>query len=147
MAKVLIKKLNPVEHIENDEEALNRVQQALKSGGYLFMSVPQHRFLWSHADVIARHKRRYSRCELEKKLTSAGFEILFSSSFVSFLLPLMFISRFSQRTEYDPKAEFCISRFANRIGMLVLYVELAMIKAGVRFPFGGSRIVVARVMK
>ncbi len=53
-----------IEHIEEDTAALTQMYQALKPGGGLLITVPQHRFLWSAVDEMSYHKRRYHRNEL-----------------------------------------------------------------------------------
>ena len=78
-----------LEHIEQDEVVLQQINQALKPGGFVFITVPQHRWLWSGVDEYACHVRRYSADELHRKVTQAGFDIVRSASFVSTLLPVM----------------------------------------------------------
>ena len=48
-----------IEHIEQDVMALKEAHRALVPGGILFLSVPQHPFLWSAVDEHSFHKRRY----------------------------------------------------------------------------------------
>jgi trans-aconitate methyltransferase len=76
-----------IEHIEEDEIVLQQIHKALKRNGLLFISVPQHKFLWSNVDEIAYHKRRYSKEELILKVKKSGFEILDVNSFTSLLFP------------------------------------------------------------
>jgi len=82
-----------IEHIEEDDLVLSQVNSALKSNGVVIITVPQHMCLWSAADEYACHIRRYSKYEIEQKITNAGFEILRSTSFVTLLLPALFLSR------------------------------------------------------
>ena len=72
------------------------IRAATQTGGGTIIAVPQHPWLWSRADDIAYHQRRYRRGELEAKLRRNGFEVLFSSSFTALLLPLMAASRLRQ---------------------------------------------------
>ena len=73
-----------------DETVLRQVAKALRPGGRLLITVPQHQFLWSATDETAHHVRRYScQSDLRAKTERAGFHVLRVSSFVSFLLPLM----------------------------------------------------------
>ena len=80
-----------LEHIKEDTDVLRQIYLALKPGGYLLITVPQHQWLWSSFDVFSCHERRYSAKDLHKKIKHAGFEIIRSSSFVSGLLPVMYI--------------------------------------------------------
>lgn len=137
-----------IEHIEDDVAAINEIHAALKPGGFFILSVPQHMFLWSGFDEVGCHFRRYSAAELKNKLTDAGFELLVSTSFNSLLLPLMLLSRSLSRKDQsgqvDVLAELRLSRPMNRVLSAVLWVEFQLIRLGLRFPAGGSRMVVAR---
>jgi SAM-dependent methyltransferase len=136
-----------LEHIEEDEVVLAQIHQAIRPGGGLVLTVPQHPWLWSPMDEHACHVRRYTRQDLADKIRRAGFQILLSTSFVSLLLPAMLASRWLQpkdRKEFDPEREMRIPVVLNAVFEAVLRLELGLIRAGVSFPLGGSRLVVAR---
>jgi SAM-dependent methyltransferase len=136
-----------IEHIGEDETVLAQMHRALRPGGHLLLTVPQHPFLWSEYDVRAHHVRRYTGGELRQKLARAGFETVKMTSFVSVLLPLMMLSRLTRRTEspdYDPLAELRIGRMTNTLLERALDVERAVIRTGLPLPFGGSLLAVAR---
>lgn len=67
--------LDVLEHIEDDEQMLKDIKNALKEHGTFYISVPAHPFLWSHHDVVNHHYRRYTKNELKEKLRRAGFKI------------------------------------------------------------------------
>ncbi len=136
-----------IEHIEDDMAVLQGLHRALRPGGYLFLTVPQHRWLWSDADTHAHHVRRYARAELVARLKDAGFEPVRVTSFVATLLPLMAASRLWQRVsrrDYDIDADLVPPQPANAILEAVLRCERWLIRRGVSFPVGGSLVVVAR---
>jgi SAM-dependent methyltransferase len=134
-----------LEHIEVDKKALSNFSLALRSGGYLILSVPQHRWLWSLADTHAQHIRRYSRSELVSKVRTAGFQVCYMTSFVSLLLPLMWLSRsFSSNNNYDPMDEFNIPEWLNSALEFIMSLEIVAIKIGFVFPAGGSLLLLAR---
>lgn len=135
-----------IEHIEEDSIVLNSLANALKPGGMLFLTVPQHTFLWSAADDYAHHKRRYGRAELDAKLRSAGFEPIRYTSFVALLLPAMLFSRLTHRTaqRYDPRAEFALSPLLNRAFEVIANIEQWFIRLGISWPLGGSLLAIAR---
>jgi len=134
-----------IEHIEADELVLSNFHQALRSGGLLALTVPQHPWLWSAADAYAHHVRRYKRSDLLRKVRSAGFRIEYSTSFVSLLLPIMALQRTSSRKkQYDPDSEFKISPPLNFLLYLVMQIELVLLRLGLRFPAGGSLLLLAR---
>ena len=86
-----------LEHIEEDELVLKQMMHALRPGGGVVLSVPQHLWLWSNADKDACHVRRYRVGELRKKVQRVGFKVELETSFVSLLLPAMAASRISNR--------------------------------------------------
>ncbi|WP_420969530.1 class I SAM-dependent methyltransferase [Bradyrhizobium sp. B120] len=133
-----------VEHIADDELVLKGLRAATKSGGGTIITVPQHPWLWSRADEIVHHQRRYRRGELEAKLRSNGFEVLFSSSFTSLLFPLMMASRLKPRktSAVEDVYEFRLNPTINGLFRGILEAEVRMALAGVRWPAGGSRVVV-----
>ena len=56
------------EHVEEDDVVFGQMFRATKRGGGIMVTVPQHRFLWSAADVFGHHRRRYTGKELVKKV-------------------------------------------------------------------------------
>lgn len=142
----LIGAFDVFEHIDHDDLAAVRVADALRPGGVLIATVPQHSWLWSKSDDFAGHRRRYSGPQFNNLLASAGLEILYSTSFVTLLLPLALASRLAERLQegFDPSREFTISPLMNRILSLVMKIERAMIRTGASLPVGVSRLVVAR---
>jgi SAM-dependent methyltransferase len=135
-----------LEHIFDDELVLSQMHQAVRKGGGILVTVPQHSFLWSEVDEYSRHVRRYSVSELKAKVRRAGFKILRTTSFVSLLLPLMLMVRLKRRSSnkrFDPTAEFQLSAPANFVLKRAMDVERAMIRLGVSFPAGGSLLLAA----
>lgn len=135
-----------IEHIDDDHAVVAGMYQAVVPGGGLILTVPQHPRMWSLADEQAHHERRYTRKSLFDVVESAGFEVLWSTSFVSLLSPLMVASRLSGdgRRREDPYVDFRISPTLNATFERIGTWERRMIRSGVRFPVGGSRILVAR---
>jgi SAM-dependent methyltransferase len=136
-----------LEHIKQDELVLSQMYQATRKGGGILVTVPQHRFLWSASDEFARHVRRYQAPELIDKVSSAGFEVLRTTSFVSLMLPLLVLSRIKQRQSskaFDPNSELAVSAFVNTSMESILAAERTMIRAGLSFPAGGSILLAAR---
>ena len=136
-----------IEHIDEDTEVLAEMRKAVKPGGVVLVSVPQHRWLWSAADDFAHHRRRYRRRELGSKAEAAGFKVEAMISFVSMLLPLLMASRVWHRDRlagYDPSRELRFDRTVDRSLEAVMSSERWLIRRSVRFPAGGSVLLVAR---
>jgi SAM-dependent methyltransferase len=136
-----------LEHIEDDVGALHGCGRALRPGGVLLLTVPQHEWLWSPIDVYSQHVRRYRRAELLTKLETAGLAPVRCTSFVSFLLPLMYASRLRQRARrgsFEPEAEYRMSAALDRGFERVATAERRLIQRGAHFPVGGSLLCVAQ---
>jgi SAM-dependent methyltransferase len=135
-----------LEHVEEDELALAQMFKAVRPGGGVIVSVPQHKWLWNAGDDYAHHKRRYRRSELRAKLEAARFDVVRMTSFVSLLLPVMALSRVRRRhlSTYDPKSEYQAPRAIDRAMESVLETERWLIRRGISLPAGGSLVAVAR---
>ena len=140
-----------VEHIEEDETVLRQAHDALRPGGGIIVAVPQHPWLWSATDDAAHHVRRYRRGELEGKLRMAGFEILASTSYTSVLLPPMMMARMLGKRRGRGSSSAMVNDdemqpgpVANSLMKLILHLEVSATLHGMRWPVGGSRVVVAR---
>lgn len=72
----LITMFEVLEHIENDTQALKKVNDLLKAGGVFLLSVPSKAKLWGASDVITGHIKRYEKQELFSLLSKSGFEIV-----------------------------------------------------------------------
>src|SRR6185503_17513591 len=121
-----------LEHIEDDERAIAEIFKALKPAGHAIISVPQHMFLWSDQDRHARHFRRYGTHELRHRLESSGFEIRLKSSFVTLLLPALYLSRRAvrHRGNDEAAAELVLPPIVNRLFEWTLDIERRFIDLG-----------------
>lgn len=138
-----------VEHVADDDAVLCGLRRATRTGGGTIIAVPQHPWLWSSADEIGHHQRRYRHGELEAKLRRNGFDVVFSSSFTALLLPLMAASRLTERTRLgkgNVEREFSLGPTVNAVLKAILRAEVRLTLAGLRWPAGGSRVVVARAV-
>jgi SAM-dependent methyltransferase len=134
-----------LEHIKEDEIVLQQMYQAVKPGGGIIVTVPQHPWLWSEMDKVSGHWRRYGRKELQQKVRKAAFRVVSVRSFVSLLLPLMVGARLvKKRRVADDMSEFRIGRVLNRCLEKVMRLEYWLIRAGMSVPAGGSLLLIAR---
>jgi SAM-dependent methyltransferase len=135
-----------LEHIGEDEAVLRQLHRAVKPGGGLLLSVPQHPWLWSPVDSYSGHRRRYSADELIRRVENAGFRVLRRTSFVSLLLPAVALSRWRGRGRktFDPLQEFRLPDVLERAFAGAMTTERTLIRLGVSFPAGSSLMLVAR---
>jgi SAM-dependent methyltransferase len=135
-----------LEHIDEDEMVLNSMLRALRPGGGIAITVPQHPWLWSTADEHACHVRRYKMGELREKVLRAGFRLQFETSFVSLLLPAMLASRLTRQRvndQKDPLSELKLPALLNQVFGHIMDIERWLITNGLRFKLGGSRLLIA----
>ncbi|MCX6591229.1 MAG: bifunctional glycosyltransferase/class I SAM-dependent methyltransferase [Acidobacteria bacterium] len=67
--------LNVLEYLEDPAATLAALRDSLADGGRLLVLVPQGKRLFGTIDETLGHRRRFSRAELEKLLTDAGFSV------------------------------------------------------------------------
>jgi SAM-dependent methyltransferase len=65
--------INVLEHIDDDVGALSRLRSWLAAGGWAFVFVPAHPFLYGSLDEKYEHVRRYRSRRLRGALQAAGF--------------------------------------------------------------------------
>lgn len=82
-----------LEHQQDDGLFLRKCADLLKPGGYLFLSVPAGKWLWSDLDISLGHKRRYEIDQLRELLKRCGFQILFWNHWQVATLPIFFLWR------------------------------------------------------
>lgn len=139
-----------LEHIDADETAMARVHDALMPEGLFLVTVPQYPSMWSRLDELVHHKRRYTRVELTSKLAASGFDVLFVTSFVCTLFPLMLAARLRPRRRRleDESTQFqnevLLPGWLNAVFDRVMRIDEAVVRAGWSLPFGGTLVAVAR---
>ena len=67
--------INVLEHVERDREALEHIHSCLRPGGTAIILVPQDPKMFGVMDEVLHHKRRYTREELQEKMSTAGFNV------------------------------------------------------------------------
>jgi SAM-dependent methyltransferase len=141
-----------LEHIDDDVRILQNVHKGLRPGGHFYITVPQYPFLWSFFDEFQGHRRRYTRSELRQKLQNAGFTVRFQSSFVFSLFPGVLFARWRNKGQQVSNAEALRRTMAdlrkppliNSMFEVALGIDLALIRLGVRLPWGSSLVMVAQ---
>lgn len=81
---------------------LSELSRVCRPGGYILLLTSAYSFLWSRHDEIVHHKRRYTKGEFRRLLTTSGFEVTRTSYVNTFLfLPILAI-RLVQRLSGAP---------------------------------------------
>jgi SAM-dependent methyltransferase len=142
----LVAALDVLEHIQEDETALQEWRRLLKPGGYVLLTVPAYQWLWSGHDVSLGHFRRYSASQLEKLVRAAGLEMCKRSYAITFSFPLIVTFRLLQKLLRPavPKSSYVeLPAIINSLFIGILRIESFFLGA-FNFPFGTSVLVVAR---
>lgn len=137
-----------LEHLDDDMGALSEFHRVLKPAGFLLITVPAYRFLWSEHDEALMHRRRYAASELHVKLTRSGFLVLKRSYAVFFpFLPIVFYRLFRGVFPKDPFAprasHVLLPAFANNLLASLLRIE-AWTMGAINLPWGTSIVVLAQ---
>lgn len=142
----LVTLLEVLEHIEDDSRALSVVRHILKPEGLIIITVPAFSFLWGSHDVEAFHKRRYSKKELEDKLSSAGFTLVKVSYINTFLfLPISLIRILKNIFNLGRgKSDFIKYPFLANFFLEKIFSLEAKFLTNFNFPVGVSILAVAR---
>jgi SAM-dependent methyltransferase len=127
----------------SEHGALRHFHRCLAENGWLILNLPAYRWMLSRHDAAVANTRRYTASGLCRLLQTAGFRPVFVSYWNVLLFPLMVLTRklfpgnpAASDVKLYPRVIELFCRAATR-------VELALLKAGLRFPFGGSIIAVA----
>ena len=137
----LVTCFDALEHIEDDEKALSKMEGLVKDRGFLILTVPAYMFLWNRHDEVNHHYRRYARKELLRKLPRS-LVIRKASYFNTLLFPLavldkLVLAKNSKSHSLDP----------NRTVNAILYRVFSLEKPILRFvnlPFGVSILLIAQ---
>lgn len=73
--------LNVLEHISDDELALNNCHKLLAKGGQVVILVPSYQKLYNRFDRELGHYRRYTKTSLSRVFSNTGFQIIHTKYF------------------------------------------------------------------
>jgi SAM-dependent methyltransferase len=142
--------LDVIEHLPDDLQALQQARDALKPGGYLFVTTPAFPQLWSYNDEMAHHLRRYRRADFVRLASESGLTLCDSRYFMFFLSPAYWFSRIkptfatmssAQKTELISKQHQVPGPLINGLLSSIFAAETPL-GHHVRFPWGTSILAV-----
>lgn len=138
--------LDVIEHLPNDLEALRQAREALKLGGYLFVTTPAFPQFWSYNDEMAHHLRRYRRGDFVQLAQQAGLTLCDARYFMFYLSPLYLLSRMKpslasmtpvQKKELISKQHEVPSAAINSV-LSTIFAAESPIGHWLNFPWGTS---------
>jgi SAM-dependent methyltransferase len=141
----LIVMTDVLEHVDEDQIALERLYPRLKSGGYILITVPAFPALWSRHDDLHHHKRRYIKERLCTILINSGYTIMKTSYINCIMFPaiagIRLMQKFLGRADADDLK--MPSPFINRL-LAGLFAGEGYLLKFVSLPFGLSLLCVGR---
>ncbi len=144
----LITCLDVIEHTPDDVVTLRELRRVSRPGGWLLVTVPAYRALWSLHDEANHHYRRYGRRSLRAAAQLAGWDVARLTSFNSLLLAPAAAVRLAQRRrrpnrDYTPAIKLGPT-WLNDALEWPLHVEAAWLGKGRTLPAGLSLMAVLR---
>jgi 2-polyprenyl-3-methyl-5-hydroxy-6-metoxy-1,4-benzoquinol methylase len=88
-----------LEHLDDEKKALNQLKTMLKPGGTIILTVPAHQCLWSDSDVVAGHKKRYTKKTLSQAFFRSGFKPLSLRYFFILILPFLLLRTWTEKVQ------------------------------------------------
>ena len=136
-----------IEHIENDNKAVEEIYRVLKPKGKYFITVPAFQSLWSNHDVVNHHFRRYKKKQLNKLIENTNLKIDHSTYFNFWLFIPISITRFilnniprkkDSNLSGSDNEILQSSNIINRILYRIFHSEKFLLRINIKFPFGIS---------
>jgi SAM-dependent methyltransferase len=127
----------------DEARALQEFWRCLSPGGTLILNLPAFRWMMSAHDRAVHTIRRYEAGDIAHRLRAAGFRTVSALYWNSLLFPLMVIRRklFSREGAVSDVMEY-----PSGIELFFRFVtkcETMLFRWGLRFPYGGSVLVIA----
>jgi ubiquinone/menaquinone biosynthesis C-methylase UbiE len=128
-----------IEHFQDDLTPLKEAVRVVKETGIILVTVPAREELWSWADEVSFHKRRYSKEGLEDLFLKANLNALsIEYLFMSLYMPLKCIRAKGKRSNL-----FKINCLINAVLTRFFDVE-RIISKSLSLPVGTSLMAIAR---
>lgn len=134
-----------VEHVDEDQQAVDEVARVLRPGGTALFTVPAFQSLWGLQDEVSHHKRRYRRAGFRGLVDRAGFAVV-DQFYFNYLLfaPIWLARRLIPLMAPDAKSETELNPpLVNRLLLGVMQLDVAT-APWLRPPAGVSYLVLAR---
>ena len=106
------------EHIENDEEFLNKtINKLLKEDGKVIITVPAHQFLYSNHDKFLKHYRRYNIKMIKELTKKTNYKIVNYHYFYFslFIFRLLFRNTGNEVNNWKHSENKFITKFIRKV--------------------------------
>lgn len=142
----LLASMDVVEHLDDDYVGLREYRRVLVSRGLLLLTVPAYEWLWGEHDVRAAHRRRYRVGQLVAVVEAAGFEVLRTTYYNSFLVPAAALLRRTPLRRLVKQTDEEVGNTRPFVSNVMTKVSSAERRVALRssVPFGLSILLVGR---
>ena len=135
--------LDVIEHLADPVPTLREAARLLADDGRLVVNVPAHPRLWSTADEVLGHARRYTLRSLRRDLHQADCEVVWASHVFSWLALPVWIRRRARAGDAPELGLDVESLLIDRLAMLLTRLEW-LVASRVPLRLGTSILCVAR---
>ena len=128
--------------------ALRQFHRCLAEYGWLVLNLPAYRWMLSRHDAAVYNVRRYTASGLSRLLQETGFRPVYLTYWNAMLFPFMAIAR--KVIVANTRKESDVKDYPPLIDLLCRWttgIETALLRRGLRFPFGGSVLAIAAKKK
>ncbi len=136
-----------LEHLTEDEKVLKTLNDMLKPGGLVILTLPAFNFLWCNIDAVSGHKKRYIREDIKSLSSKTKFSILKNKYFFSNIFPFLIlrslINKKASKKTIEDSTGLKISPFFNTLMKLFCFHEYVFFRNISTIP-GGSIIAVLK---
>jgi SAM-dependent methyltransferase len=140
----LVALLDVLEHIPDDQAALQAIISVLKPGGKLLVTVPGNPWMWSAHDVAHHHHRRYRKRQLRRIAESCGFTVDLLSPFNTLLFPAIAAARVAGMLTKRESADDSMPPKPINATLKTIFALESSLVGRVPLPFGVSLVAVFR---
>ncbi len=137
--------LNVLEHIEDDETALQQIYRILKPGGYAILEMPANQDLYDFFDEQLKHFRRYNLNQFCKLASKLKFSIIRASHFGFFIYPAFKFVKLRNKRRGKENSDYSKTNVKELIHMggvfndyflfWIMFIEIHLGKI-IRYPTG-----------
>jgi dolichyl-phosphate beta-glucosyltransferase len=135
--------LDVIEHVADPGPMIREIARVVAPDGCVIVNVPAHMWLWSEADEVLGHARRYNRRTLRRDLERNGLEVVWISHVFSWLtLPVLLRRKAHGSTESKLGLDVS-SPLIGWASMILTRIESTLTR-WIPLPVGTSVLCVAR---
>ena len=135
--------LDVIEHSTDPVALLRAAGSLLGDGGICVVMVPGHQRLWSRADEVLGHHRRYNRSTLRADLEAAGLRVDYVGHVFSWLVPPVWFRRRVARPGSPELGLDVQGEWISRAALVLTACERSYLRFG-SLPAGTSVLAVGR---